>query len=234
MCACACAGFNLNTQRWSGSERPVGLLRQVAVEAADPTPFLQTCEVLVRGGAHVAMSQDPTDMCAPGALYEVSTIITHQRLHSLEEYHREREAAWRADLLEGALKLHDGLLLNATLRNQLGRGDQYSPLGSWAAYVDRMVSDHPTAVPGVMPPSWPGAALMLSAVITGVTYRMDKWYEPEDYQPRGPEPLRVEIPSLVAWIWGRALPLVVSTARHASWRRRRAAVVAAKWGAEEA
>jgi hypothetical protein len=230
------AGFNLNERHSDLSPGPLAVLRMVVSRVTDPAPHLAACEALVRGGAHLALGRDCTNLAGSAIAYEAAKYVTRLRLQDGAEYVAKREETLNARFLAGVLMLGDGLLLDATLRGQLGAGESGSPHGAWAWYTQRMLDDHPALFPGGKPPtSWPGAAIVLSGIVSGVSFQLDEWYRPIDYESAPEEQTkRAYGPGLVAWMWGRALEAaVLPAARHASWTRRRAAVVAAVWADEE-
>jgi hypothetical protein len=108
-------------------------------------------------------------------------------------------------------------------------------MGSWGWHPERVLERHPEHVPGgKVPASWPGACMLLTALVNGVIQTIEDWYRIRGDEMSYPEDgyaKRAWGPGLVAWMWGRALEAAIApAARQASWTRRRAAVVAVALG----
>lgn len=197
---------------------------------ADDT--FRAAEILIAAGAHPLMGRDCNNVAAAAVLRAVSERITG--LLPVNQYEAERESWFRSAVIKGAMSLGDGMLLDATLRGSLGRGAADSPLGAWAWYAQRITDDGRAFMPCEHPPSWPGAALLLSAITSAVTFKMDEFYRPADYEPApDPQPLREHTPRVIAWLWARTLPIVRGVAADTTWGRRRAAVCAVALAEEE-
>jgi hypothetical protein len=210
-------------------ETPLGSMEYVD-PGGDATPFLTAAQALVRAGAHPAFGlRSRTPACGALAASQANAAMG-ERLMGMERFVAKRESALRLPLALGTLQLGDGVVLDATLRNQLGRGPEGSPMGAWGWELDRIHSYYGSSLPGGhVPASWPGAALTLMNIAAGVGQALNLHYTPGDNEmPVDPQPDRAFGPGVVAWVWGRMLEgAVIPAARYASWRRRRAAVVAA-------
>jgi hypothetical protein len=221
---CACAGLNMNQVAEYSLASPLAALAWVW-RFDDPSPYLAAAQALVRAGAHPASGSGCETLACCALATKVTEGITKQFLRAPHTYVVERERMLRLPLVLGA-----GVVLDATLRNQLGRGPEGSPMGAWGWQLDRMDYDHGASIPGGhLPTSWPGAALTLLGIAAGVRHEMDIFYHYGDYEaPPEDQSMRALGPGIVAWVWGRMLEgAVIPAARYASWRRRRAAVVTA-------
>lgn len=183
--------------------------------------------MLAAGGVHVCAGSAPSDVAAVAVLACAVDAVLQTVVDNT--FPAKREAAFSTVPLDAMLRLGRGVLLDATLRNRLGRAvaenASSAALGSWRADAVAEV------LPNALEVAWPGAALLVDSLPSRATVwmQMGYGYQHDELPHASREATLIKLqgamPTTLAWLRWRTLVAAARGGAHAAWCRRRCAVM---------